>query len=1254
MKKILYAAASLCICGAMLFSACESEQTPPGNGTPEKEVTVLSTQDSITLKESQVTGYDYTPYFLIEEDGNFINVLSSYIDSSQVAATAGAYTVSCTYENKSADLTVNVAAPVYALSLSSESVTLKLSAVDSYDFKSLFEAATDGRKTEITDAMVTSDVKSEPGEYAFTVKHGDKNLTLTVTVIPDHELYVVPAYTEYDLPENEISSFDVTSLFYIYSDGEAVRVRKNMIDASALEGAKAGDSATVTITYSESKASLRVNIVKEKQLVLTAKNIVTYPNDSNIDLTELFTVTYGGENIAVTPDMISGGIDYSEEGVNSITLSYGGRSCVAEVEVKRGVVIRHASADNIIIKKGTNKDAYNFGADFDVRSDGIKLTNLVSYIDASTADFDTVGTYTVKMRVPYNDKRVTLDLQFGYTELEIFYTVVENTASVIVKEPLVVLPIGTTSYNVKSNLTVSVNGINKQLVENKEWADVLSVYYKQISDPIDFSSAELQKVQIAVYAYGPESDPVISEFGLRVASEAKITAKDIAVYVGDTLDVRSLFEIYEDGEKVEVGFDMLTGKVDTFTAGVYTIGAEYYGTKATAHVTVFNENILGAYKTLLTTIPQNDDDDDGEWGEGYGDSVYSLTETSYAASGASRIGDLIITRGGIEFNNRTVSSIKGVDEKTLLLTVGTDIYTMIIEDGVAVLIPDNPLRLGFSDYRRPLIYFSEKLWNIEEHIVINYSDTHVLKKDTKSYSIDTFKVATRVGSLTRTYALMIDLVEKMNSDTVYNVTWGQAVYADGFVNAKDGQSSLEFDGRKYSFTMTSKGVGKVDKPSAEKRYKNLTFTGAVSGEKATLSADGIERYTFVVGSKTLFSGYGSDYDLSNSMLNGGADYAASTININSYAGDHGIFSYKFKVDVNNASFELLDKDLYFGKYVCGNMALFLDGYGQGVMWFDNTSHVRTKLEYSVNAGVLTIVYVETKPNFQYGSKSTFYIDPLLNKLTAKEFTADSGAVFENTIISNGAIVKISSFTILAEAELIAREKFVAGVNITTENGNLDRTQLNEVLDLSCVNFTRAGCYRFTVTVQIEGKPVTSYYTLQILPNLYPDSSIPAAYGSGVYNSTYSLFIDSYGTAQIKCGGVVYSGACKIAGDSVYIWASNPAAGSVTATGTLVESGLIKLTVSGAANFTDYFTSGAVRTTGCEGIVLKQISLENRSDAYLVSIKPTSVGEVATVVFEQGDAAEPGSVFTLAYQDGRTVKLRLNAWNNLTEGLVVIE
>ena len=197
MKKLKFAAAALALTtavGLVGFSACGDNSDGPHGGppidNPEDFVTVSVTQQSVTLKDYEVAGFSFSRYFRISDNGTAISV-NNYIDTSALKAEAGSYEVKCTYKEHTASITVNVIASDCRLTLSKEEIKLNTSEIENYDFKALFSLTVDGSRVEITEDMITSDVKAEAGIYSYTVTFFSASATLTVTVVDENSIEII-------------------------------------------------------------------------------------------------------------------------------------------------------------------------------------------------------------------------------------------------------------------------------------------------------------------------------------------------------------------------------------------------------------------------------------------------------------------------------------------------------------------------------------------------------------------------------------------------------------------------------------------------------------------------------------------------------------------------------------------------------------------------------------------------------------------------------------------------------------------------------------------------------------------------------------------------------------------------------------------------------------------------------------------------------------------------------------------------------
>lgn len=1216
----------------------------------ESNIKVNKKVISIDLKITEVESYDFTSLFVITDEGNTVNVEESFVDDSKVVARVGSYTVTCTYKGITETVTINVKENVYELILSVDSIRVTKDTALTYDYIALFTAFVDDVRIDITSDMVENTVKAEIGTYYVKVTNGKTVKTLKVIVTSGITLEVIPSYKTIDLTKEELSCYDYTNLFSLYIDGKAQEVTKSMIDTTSLNDAKVGKQYNVTFSYvyegTTYKETVVVNVVEAATVSIKAKNLVVYPNSEYVDLTTLFEITMGDKNIPVTMDMITGSVNYSEIGENIITIKYNGLEKQAIVEIKQGVIIDYSTTNVVTILKGTNANKYDFVGDFKVIINGIKFTNILdSYLDLSLVDFTKVGNYDVTLKIPYNEKNIGLSsVKFDYYEKTITYVVVENNYSINVKEDLVTLPINTTQYNVYNNLSVTINGRSQQLTENKEYVDSITCYAKVLSNKIDFNYVGEQVVKLAIYVDGPTNEPVEVTYRLIIASNVEVEAIDKVIFVNETIYTTQLFSIFENNENVEVLSDYISGKVNTFKAGVYYVSINYKGISKTAKVVVLNSDIKGTYKTKLTTIPEVIDDGYSDYYGEFGDEQPSY---EVVKSDVKVLKDLIIDdEGNITVNGSKATIVSAEDENTLIVKIATITYTMYFDNGIVILDPDNSIKLSFTENRRPLVYFNTKVWETIELFTVNYADDHVLESTSIVYSIDCIKVKNIATKEIMWYGLKIKLAEKTSADTIYVVTCGEALF--DFSNDEKTPSTLSFDDDTYSFTKTDNKTGKIVKESNEKKFANMTFKGTIDGKAAELRADRYEAYTLVVDSKTIFSL--SSYEIS-SMVYGGTNYVTNIVTLYKCDEDD-YFSYKFSVDPINKTFECIEKDKFFGKYGTTKQYIFLDGYGKGVVKFDATSYAKTVINYTTNDQEVNIKYVDTAPSFNHGSTASFYLDALGNVLVAREFDngEKNGMKFENVKVNDGAIIHISSYVVGQNADSIAKANLYNNIEIITKDGVVSNDDKASYIDTSKIRFSTPGFYQLAIKVTINEKEITTYYAIQIIASIYKDNPVVGSYGSGIITSSNKLVIDEYGRSYVECAGILFEGSATIAEDYNFtIKAKNSEKGKIIVTGTYISNGLVMLKCTGAVSFSDYFTLGTSKVTGTKNYVLRQIVAKD-STTYIMSKTLTNIGEIVDIESINGvSPIGPGSIVKVIATSGISYVKILN-WDDTDNGI----
>lgn len=1206
--------------------------------TVDNEATVTAYTTQKSLRDDEILSYDYADLFIVRKNGKLVEITPEMLD---VHVTMDGGYVVCTYMGKSARAEI-VAIPLdYKIIPLRESLTLYRGRAEDFDFTSLFLGYVDGKQVEITQDMLSSDVKPEAGEYRVTVTLGRATYVLPVTVTAGHIVEIIPAYRPITLHTDEIAAgYDYSTLFWLYIDEILCDARGLTFDDTALSAAAAGDTVSLSVRYTEGETDVKqdfsVSVIAPSEPVVTAKNIVTYPNSGVIDLTTLFTIEKDGKNIPVTTDMISGSVDYFSEGVNVITLTYAGREYTAVVEVKRGVSVTPVR-ETVTIAKGTDKNAYDFAGDFVVSVNGIRFRLIERMIDVSAVDFSAEGEYTATVAVPYTYQKDGVKVTETFTGT-ITYLVATNRVDCRVLQETVVLPAEATSYDVTANLQLSVNGIRQGFTDRKDWADVMTTYYELHSAPLDFSEPGTQTVTLALFVNGTDTVPVEVSYRVSVTAGICLYGTDKAIFTGDTVDPMDLFVIEVNGEQVKTEFSYVSGKVDVFRPGVYILTANYRGITASSRIVVLDNAIKGVYHTKMTTIPvEKEEDEDGD--------VIS------DAVAARTFGDLVIGENDkVTFEGKPVEILGAEDETTLLVRIGTNRYTIYYRDGIAVLIPDNSLRLQFNDNKRPLLYFNENTWNIDSAMVINRGAKYVLQDVVINYSVDLAHLTRKDDpSVSLWYGLKVNLIAKTSSDTYYEVTYGEVTFSDGFTAKKGDRATFTMGEDSFVFDMLSDTVGKVDlNAAAEKKYTGKTFAGTVDGTAARLRFNGYEHLSLTVGGETVISSL-AQRDLKK---NGYFDYENDVVFVYDFDAENNVYySYRFRLDTENRTFTVDERDSLFGYYAYNDKFIFLDGYGTGHISFDSSSYQNVQLTYARRGNEVILSFFGVMPDYAGGTGATLYVGELLNVLTGKEFADGAlvGAQFINRKIVDGAIVTMEEFSVGRGTTKANLRKLIT---IRTKDGILSEAEKEKYVDVSLITINKAGFYQFTVKLTVEGKAVTAYYAVEYRERLYYGNALAQNFGVGLCNPNNALSIDEFGIARLTYAGVSYVGETWIGDDGTFLVKAREEGGAfIVVKGKTMADGVITISASGAVTFTESFTTGKTQIIGASGsFVLREITVgENKT--YFLAKASSSLGEIAAVTLLSGsDLKSAGTVF-MAQSPSFTAYGKVVRWDNPVSGAV---
>jgi hypothetical protein len=297
-------------------------------------------------------------------------------------------------------------------------------------------------------------------------------------------------------------------------------------------------------------------------------------------------------------------------------------------------------------------------------------------------------------------------------------------------------------------------------------------------------------------------------------------------------------------------------------------------------------------------------------------------------------------------------------------------------------------------------------------------------------------------------------------------------------------SSLTYLNDEYKFTMTSDEIGKIDSNENEVLYKyaSKTFTTVYEGLTAVLKVDAYEGFSLKLGDKVLFTVSGAG--LRNQKY-GGINYKEDIVHIlDKGSTTEAPYSYKFHLNLEDNTFTIIEKDMYFGKYESDNIYIFLDGYGTGLINFDKKQYGETLISYSNVGNLITIDYLNTTPSFEYGDEASLYIDEFNNTLIAKYFAKEElcDEILINNNITDGAVVNIESYEFAVYSNVVlAKKAFFDSITITTKDGVIsDNARKKELVDITNIDFLTKGIYHFSITVKVNDKDVVMHYALQII------------------------------------------------------------------------------------------------------------------------------------------------------------------------------
>ncbi len=325
----------------------------------ENQAIVINAKNVITYPNSQFI--DVTTLFEIKKGNEIIPVTNDMISGSIDYSTVGINQITLNYQGQTAVATVEIKLGVIINYAKSDTVTVKLGTnKETYAFSNDFVVLINGIQFKGFESYIdTSNVDfSTAGSYVatLTIPYNDKKFGLsgvTFDNITKDITYVVVANNySYNLIDSLVTLKKGTTSYNAYSN---VKLTINGRNQSFTEVKEYVDVMTCYYEVinpidfdnkgmQEITLALYVNgvnaepiivsysLIIESDVVISATDSVVY-SGATLFTTDLFTITEGGENVAITYDMISGKVDTLKPGMYLVTATYDGVSAQAKVVV---------------------------------------------------------------------------------------------------------------------------------------------------------------------------------------------------------------------------------------------------------------------------------------------------------------------------------------------------------------------------------------------------------------------------------------------------------------------------------------------------------------------------------------------------------------------------------------------------------------------------------------------------------------------------------------------------------------------------------------------------------------------------------------------------------------------------------------------------------------------------------------------------------------------------------------------------------
>ena len=433
-------------------------------------------------------------------------VTSGFTCTGFSSATAGAKTITVTYEGKTTTFTVTVNPVLTGIAVKTMPAKTTYNIGDSFSQTGLTLTATysDGSTQTVTSGFTCSGFSSaSAGTKTITVTYKGKTTTFTVTVnavLTGISVKTMPAKFSYFVGE----SFDQTGLTLtaIYSDSSTKTVTSGFT-CSGFSSAAPGIS-TVTVQYEGKTATFDVTI-NPASVSLTGIAVKTLPGKTVYTIGESFDQTgltlalqySDGSTGTVTEGFACSGFSSATAGTKTVTVTYKGFITTFDVTINPASV----SLTGIAVKTMPAKTVYAIGESFD--QTGLTLT--LQYSDGSTGTVTEGFACTGFSSATAGTKTITVT----YKGLNTTFSVTVKSASAVLTDITVKTMPKKTVYTYRNDKNLDLTGL-----------EVEAKYSDGSTKPVDPSACK-----ITGYSAKPAGDKTITVEYEGQTAQFKVTVK---------------------------------------------------------------------------------------------------------------------------------------------------------------------------------------------------------------------------------------------------------------------------------------------------------------------------------------------------------------------------------------------------------------------------------------------------------------------------------------------------------------------------------------------------------------------------------------------------------------------------------------------------------------------------------------------------------------------------------------------------------